>query len=67
MGAVDMERQKLNVFRMRLLGAELVEVTPGRVRIDLARRPEVSQQHGYVHAGATSAIADSAPSGPALR
>jgi uncharacterized protein (TIGR00369 family) len=45
---------------MRLLGAELVEVRPGRVRIDLARRPEVSQQHGYVHAGATSAIADSA-------
>ena len=45
---------------MRLLGAELVEVTPGRVRIDLARRSEVSQQHGYVHAGATSAIADSA-------
>ncbi|CUR56686.1 conserved hypothetical protein [metagenome] len=45
---------------MRLLHAELVEVTPGRVRIDLPRRPEVSQQHGYVHAGATSAIADSA-------
>ncbi|HEY3013630.1 MAG TPA: PaaI family thioesterase [Nocardioides sp.] len=45
---------------MRLLGAELAEVTPGRVRIILANRPAVSQQHGYVHAGATSAIADSA-------
>lgn len=45
---------------MRLLGAELVEVAVGRVCIGLPRRPEVSQQHGYVHAGATSAIADSA-------
>lgn len=45
---------------MRLLGAELTEVAPGRVRIALANRPELSQQHGYVHAGATSAIADSA-------
>lgn len=45
---------------MRLLGADLLEVAPGRVRIGLASRPEISQQHGYVHAGATSAIADSA-------
>lgn len=45
---------------MRLLGAQLTEVAPGRVQIALARRPEVSQQHGYVHAGATGAIADSA-------
>jgi uncharacterized protein (TIGR00369 family) len=45
---------------MRLLGAELTQVAPGRVQITLARRPEVCQQHGYVHAGATSAIADSA-------
>nr|WP_218914769.1 tryptophan synthase subunit beta [Acidimicrobium ferrooxidans] len=29
MGAVDAERQALNVFRMRLLGAEVVEVTAG--------------------------------------
>ena len=45
---------------MRLLGAELTHVGPGRVLIRLTRRPEVSQQHGYVHAGATSAIADTA-------
>lgn len=36
------ERQGL----MCLLGAELAQVAPGRVQIDLARRPEVSQQHG---------------------
>src|SRR6476661_1136561 len=29
MGEVDMERQALNVFRMRLLGAEVVPVTTG--------------------------------------
>jgi tryptophan synthase beta chain len=29
MGAVDVERQALNVFRMRLLGAEVVTVTSG--------------------------------------
>lgn len=29
MGAKDMERQKLNVFRMRLLGAEVRAVTSG--------------------------------------
>jgi uncharacterized protein (TIGR00369 family) len=45
---------------MRLIGARLALVEPGRVQITLRRRPEVSQQHGYVHAGATSAIADSA-------
>jgi len=45
---------------MALLGARLDHVGPGRVHIVLPRRPEVSQQHGYVHAGATSAIADSA-------
>jgi uncharacterized protein (TIGR00369 family) len=45
---------------MELLGAELGLIEPGRVHITLTRRPEVSQQHGYVHAGATSAIADSA-------
>jgi len=45
---------------MRLLAAKLTHIAPGRVQITLPRRREVSQQHGYVHAGATSAIADSA-------
>lgn len=42
------------------LGARLTRVTPGVVHIELDSRPEVTQQHGFVHAGATSAIADSA-------
>ena len=45
---------------MALLGARLDHVGPGRVHIVLPRRPEISQQHGFVHAGATSAIADTA-------
>ncbi|MEE4495494.1 PaaI family thioesterase [Streptomyces sp. BE230] len=45
---------------MSHLGARLSHIGPGRVHIELLARPEVTQQHGYVHAGATSAIADSA-------
>ncbi|HET9021821.1 MAG TPA: PaaI family thioesterase [Ornithinibacter sp.] len=45
---------------MTHLGARLTHVGPGRVHISLPHRPEVTQQDGYVHAGATSAIADSA-------
>ncbi|MER5966935.1 PaaI family thioesterase [Streptomyces sp. NPDC002057] len=45
---------------MSHLGAHLAHIGPGQVRIVLPARPEVGQQHGYVHAGATSAIADSA-------
>ena len=42
------------------LGARITHIAPGRVHIVLPSRPEVTQQHGYIHAGATSAIADSA-------
>ncbi|MGW3423960.1 PaaI family thioesterase [Streptomyces phaeochromogenes] len=45
---------------MTHLGARLAHIGPGRVHILLPARPEVTQQHGYVHAGATSAIADTA-------
>jgi len=45
---------------MRLIGAELADVAPGYCAIALAPRPEVAQQHGYVHAGIVGAIVDSA-------
>jgi uncharacterized protein (TIGR00369 family) len=45
---------------MRTLGAKLETVAPGHCAISLVPRPEVSQQHGYVHAGVVAAIADSA-------
>lgn len=45
---------------MRLIGAQLGRVEPGRVDIELAFREDLSQQHGFFHAGITSTIADSA-------
>jgi uncharacterized protein (TIGR00369 family) len=45
---------------MRLLGASMAELSPGRCTIVLPFREEIAQQHGYFHAGITSAIADSA-------
>jgi uncharacterized protein (TIGR00369 family) len=45
---------------MAHLGAILESVAPGRVEISLAFRPELSQQHGFFHAGIISTIADSA-------
>ena len=45
---------------MGLIGAELVAVRPGYCAIALVPRTEVSQQHGYVHAGVVAAIVDSA-------
>ncbi|WP_436774687.1 PaaI family thioesterase [Yinghuangia sp. YIM S09857] len=45
---------------MAHLGARISHIAPGRVHIVLPSRPEVTQQHGYFHAGGTSAIADSA-------
>lgn len=45
---------------MATLGANLVLVAQGEVRIALDPRPELSQQHGYIHAGALTSVLDSA-------
>jgi len=45
---------------MGLIGAELSRVEPGVVEITLPYRPDLVQQHGYLHAGIVTAIADSA-------
>src|SRR5512141_2613880 len=45
---------------MKLIGAAITEVAPGYCAIALLPRPDLSQQHGYVHAGIVSAIVDSA-------
>lgn len=45
---------------MAYLGAVLEKVEAGRVEISLPFRPELSQQHGFFHAGVISTIADSA-------
>ncbi len=45
---------------MAHIGAELVGVSPGSCEIALSYRPELGQQHGYVHGGVIGAIVDSA-------
>src|SRR2546425_8780484 len=45
---------------MATIGASLELVEPGEVHIALPFSTHLSQQHGYLHAGATTAIADSA-------
>lgn len=45
---------------MRTLNARLTRVEPGLVEIILPFRTELTQQHGFFHAGATSSIADTA-------
>jgi uncharacterized protein (TIGR00369 family) len=45
---------------MALIGARLVRVEPGLVEIELPYREDLTQQHGFFHAGITSTIADSA-------
>ncbi|WP_375461191.1 PaaI family thioesterase [uncultured Enterovirga sp.] len=51
---------------MRTLGASLGRVSPGFVEVALRPDPAISQQHGFVHAGAVSAIADTAAGYAAL-
>jgi uncharacterized protein (TIGR00369 family) len=45
---------------MRVIGAELGRVEPGFVEITLPYRTDLTQQHGYLHAGLVSTIADTA-------
>lgn len=45
---------------MATIGATLSRVEPGEIEIRLPIRPNLTQQHGFVHAGAVASIADSA-------
>jgi uncharacterized protein (TIGR00369 family) len=45
---------------MTTLGAELVRVEPGQCEIHLPYRADLCQQHGYIHAGVTTTLADNA-------
>jgi uncharacterized protein (TIGR00369 family) len=44
----------------RLLGAELLEFTPATAVLRVSIRPELKQQHGFVHGGVVSYLADNA-------
>ena len=60
----ELHTRVLQSFRsqglMVTLGASLELVQEGEVHISLPFAPHLSQQHGYVHAGAISSIVDSA-------
>jgi uncharacterized protein (TIGR00369 family) len=60
----DWERHVRDSFvrqgAMALIGAAIDELAPGVCVVGAVYRPELSQQHGFFHAGITSAIADSA-------
>ncbi|HEX2686061.1 MAG TPA: PaaI family thioesterase [Kofleriaceae bacterium] len=45
---------------MRFIGTELTRIEPGLVEIELPYRSELTQHHGYFHAGIVGTIADTA-------
>lgn len=45
---------------MSTLGARLELIVPGEVRIAVSHRADLTQQHGFLHAGAVTSVVDSA-------
>jgi uncharacterized protein (TIGR00369 family) len=45
---------------MTLIGAAMTGLAPGYCAIAIRPRPEILQQHGYVHAGIVATLVDSA-------
>ncbi|HEY0837885.1 MAG TPA: PaaI family thioesterase [Azospirillum sp.] len=45
---------------MATIGAEIVELEPGACTLSMTHRRDLCQQHGYLHAGVTTTLADSA-------
>jgi acyl-coenzyme A thioesterase PaaI-like protein len=45
---------------LTLMGAELVHVEPGLVKLQIAHDDRLTQQHGFIHAGITTTLLDSA-------
>jgi uncharacterized protein (TIGR00369 family) len=60
----DFERRTRDSFArqpaMATLGVTLEEVGPGRVVVAMAHRAELTQQHGFLHAGMVATALDSA-------
>lgn len=52
----DFAKQNL----MQTIGAQLAEIGPGRCEIVMAKRDDLCQQHGFLHAGITTTLADTA-------
>ena len=45
---------------LSLIGARLVHVGPGEVDLEFDHSPDLTQQHGFIHAGILSTVLDSA-------
>jgi uncharacterized protein (TIGR00369 family) len=45
---------------MATIGARLARVAPGEVDLELPWREDLTQQHGFLHAGVVAAVLDSA-------
>lgn len=45
---------------MKTLGARLARVAPGEVDLELPFRDDLTQQHGFLHAGIVTTVLDSA-------
>jgi uncharacterized protein (TIGR00369 family) len=58
--AKEIKRSFTDQAIMHLIGAELARVEPGLIEIILPFRSDLAQQHGYLHAGIVTTIADSA-------
>jgi len=43
---------------MKLVGAELVALSPGQCTLSVSRRPELLQQYGMFHGGVTAFLVD---------
>jgi uncharacterized protein (TIGR00369 family) len=50
------ERQQV----MAWIGASLTRLAPGQCEITLPHKPELTQQHGYIHGGIIGTIGDTA-------
>jgi uncharacterized protein (TIGR00369 family) len=60
----DWERKVRDSFArqtvMATIGARIAALRPGHCEVELPYRRDLCQQHGYLHAGITTTIADSA-------
>jgi uncharacterized protein (TIGR00369 family) len=57
------QRVRASIIRQTMLttlGVSVLDLLPGRAELGLQRRPDLCQQHGFVHAGALTALVDSA-------
>src|SRR5678815_2127862 len=58
--AQEIEQSFAKQTIMGLIGAKLTRIEPGVIEITLPYRADLAQQHGYLHAGIVTTIADSA-------